>query len=136
MALINVQYDPDEVEFRIRSVQAGDADEMVSRLTALLAAEEEPIVDLQLAGAGAGPLWEAWVVVGDANAGITLSPSTAAVVAAVAGNPTEARLRLSQKLAAFNAVTPISAVYKVVVAGGGVGPTYMAVALASTAPVL
>ena len=127
MALIDASYDPTPPTFDIQAVQAGDADEMVVRLAAAIAASPQSIADLQIAGAGAGPLWEAWLVRADAS--VTVDPAAARVVAAVAGNPTEARLLLSRRLAALNAVTAISLVNKVVVAGGGVGPTYMAIAL-------
>ena len=127
MALIDTNYDPTPPNFDIQAVQAGDAAEMVSRLTAAIAASPQSIADLQLAGAGAGPLWEAWLVRGDAT--VAVDPAVAAVVAVVAGNPTEARLLLTQQLAALNAITAIEFVNKVVVGGGGVCPTYMAIAL-------
>lgn len=129
MALIDASYSPTPPNFDIQAVQAGDAAEMVTRLTATIAASPQSIADLQIAGAGAGPLWEAWLVRGDGT--VTVDPAAARVVAAVAGNPIEARLLLSQRLAALNAVTAIAFVNKVVVAGGGVGPTYMAIALVS-----
>jgi hypothetical protein len=131
MALIDAGYSDTPPSFDIQAVQAGDAAEMVTRLTAAIAASPQSIADLQMAGAGAGPLWEAWLVRADTDVSITVDPAAARVVAAVAGNPTEARLLLSQRLAALNAVTVIAQVNKVVVAGGGVGPTYMAIALVS-----
>jgi len=129
MALIATTYSPTPPSFDIQAVQAGDAAEMVTRLKAAIAASPQTIADLQVAGAGAGPLWEAWLVRGDDT--VTVDPTVADVVAAVAGNPIEARLLLTERLAALNAITPINLVNKVVVAGGGVGPTYMAIALVS-----
>ena len=131
MAFIDASYSDTPPSFDIQAVQAGDAAEMVTRLTAAIAASPQSIADLQMAGAGAGPLWEAWLVRAETDVSITVDPNAARVVAAVAGNPIEARRLLTQRLAALNAVTTIALVNKVVVAGGGVGPTYMAVALVS-----
>lgn len=119
----------------IRAVEAGNAAEMVTRLQAEIAAaataNEESMVDLELAGAGSGPQWIASFPTGSSEqvtsgASLALSPAPV-VVAAVAGNPVELMLRLNQALAAASH----GDVYKVVVAGGGSGPTYMAIALAA-----
>ena len=131
MALIEMEFGPGA--FNVRAVKAGDADEMVSRLTnevaAAVAAGEEAIVDFMLAGAGSGPEWEAWFVTGD---GSPLEADFAVnfprFVAAVAGNPDEALFYLKQRLAAAIGATA-STVFKVEVAGAGDGPTYMAVAM-------
>lgn len=117
----------------IRAVQAGDADEMVSRLQAAAAAaiaagEEDDMADFKLAGAGSGPQWEAWFVEGEPVSTPTVGLDVVQFVAAVAGNPAEAVFYLKQRLAA--AIGEASArLYKVEVAGAGDGPTYMAVAV-------
>ena len=118
--------------FNVRAVSAGNAAEMEVQLTALLAAAssagENFLVDLELGSAGAGPQWQAWVATGStapSNApAIYITPLAA--FAALAGNPTEAALLLNARLATFS----LTEVVKVVVAGSGVGPTYMAVAIA------
>lgn len=130
MALFNATFATDE-DFNVRAVQAGDAAEMVSRLTnelvAAAAAGETNIVDFNLAGAGSGPLWQGWVTTAAdvAVGGVTAPVASSLFAAAVAGNPAEALFYLKQRLAALNPQT----VYKVEVAGAGDGPTYMAVAL-------
>lgn len=112
--------------FDLQAVEAGDATEMVSRLTAAVPLAENDIVDFKLAGAGSGPLWQAWMVRGDTE--VTAPADAAQFVAAVAGNPAEALFYLKQRLA--DAIGLNSAnVYKIEVAGAGDGPTYMAVAL-------
>ena len=114
-------------------VEAGDAAEMESRLANKLAeaaaATEDAACELQLAGAGAGPLWQAWFVTAPTiNVGGQFPPSNARVAAAVAGNPAEALLRLKQRMVANS----LDVVNKVVLAGAGVGPTYMALAIGQT----
>jgi hypothetical protein len=127
MALFNATYAVPP-SFDIQAVEAGDSAEMVTRLTSLLSASPQDVADFKLAGAGSGPLWEAWLVRGDVT--ISVPAGQAQFVAAVAGNPAEALFYLKQRLAAAigsNAAT----VYKVEVAGAGDGPTYMAAALFS-----
>jgi hypothetical protein len=114
-------------------VEAGDATEMESRLAAKLAEAAASTADaaceLQLAGAGAGPLWQGWFVTASSIAvGATFFPSNALVAAAVAGNPAEALLRLKQRMVANG----LDVVNKVVLAGAGVGPTFMALAIGQT----
>lgn len=116
--------------FNIRGVTAGDAAEMESRLTneiaAAVIAGETGMVEFQVAGAGAGLNWEAWFVSSAvATSGARLPYNSIDVAAAEAGNPVEALLKLNQKIASFG----VDFVYKVVIAGAGVGPTYMAIAV-------
>lgn len=129
MALIDSGYNTPP-DFDIQATQGGNPAEMELHLNTLIASSAQTISDIQLAGAGAGPMWEAWLVRGDSSTP-TVDPTAAVVAASVAGNPVQAVLQLNQRLAAINAVTAINSVNKVVVAGGGVGPTYMAVALAT-----
>ena len=134
MALFNAAYGTPP-NFDIRGVEAGNAAELVSRLTnefaAAMAASETSIVDFKLAGCGSGPQWQAWFVVGTASTPVA-ALSGLKVVADVAGSPAEALLRLKQRLAA--AVSGSTTVFKTVVAGAGDGPTYMAVALFGPTP--
>ncbi len=117
--------------FDLQAVEAGDAAEMVSRLTAALPLAEQSIADFKLGGAGSGPLWQAWVVRGAAD--VSVPGETAQFVAAVAGNPAEALFYLKQRLA--EAIGGNAAdVFKVEIAGAGDGPTYMAVALFAIVP--
>jgi hypothetical protein len=118
------------------AVHAGDADEMVSRLQAAVAAAlaaggDHDICDFKLAGAGSGPEWEAWFVEGESDIAVDLE--NVQFVAAVAGNPTEAVFYLKQRLAAAIG-NDTATLYKVEIAGAGDGPTYMAVAVFTTAP--
>ena len=132
MALVEMEFlVPDS--FNLHTVQAGDADEMVTRLTneaaAAAAAGEEGIADFMLAGSGSGPQWEAWFLTGDASPlEADFAVNNPRFVAAVAGNPEEALFYLKQRLAAAIGATA-STVFKVEVAGAGDGPTYMAVAM-------
>ncbi len=133
MALFDSTYDG-ELPVRVRAVQAGDAAEMVSRLTnaltAAIADGDQEMADFKLAGAGSGPNWEAWFVDGEADVVVALSEAKFA--ASEAGNPVEATLRLNQQITAlFDGLAPDTElhVFKVEVAGAGDGPTYMAVAL-------
>lgn len=135
MALIEMEFGPGA--FNVRAVRAGDADEIVSRLTneiaAAVAAGEEAIVDFMLAGAGSGPEWEAWFLTGDGGPlEVGFAVNLPRFVAAVAGNPEEALFYLKQRIAAAAAVLGVSGapfVYKVEVAGAGDGPTFMAAAM-------
>lgn len=136
MALIEMEFVvPDG--FNVRAVRAGDAAEMVSRLTnevaAATAAGEEAIVDFMLAGAGSGPEWEAWFVTGDGSPlEVDFLINQPRFVAAVAGNPEEALFYLKQHMASAAAELSVSGapfVYKVEVAGAGDGPTFMAAAM-------
>jgi hypothetical protein len=133
MALIESEFEPPPDGLNVRAVRAGDADEMVTRLTnevaAAVAAGEEGIADFNLAGSGSGPEWEAWFVTGDAEPlEADFVENQPRFVAAVAGNPDEALFYLKQRLAAAIGATA-STVFKVEVAGAGDGPTYMAVAM-------
>jgi len=136
MALFNAPYaaTPD---FNVRAVAAGDAAEMVSRLTnefaAAIAASEVNIADFKLAGAGSGLLWQAWFVVGTSVDTPNAALAGLGVVADVAGSPTEALLLVQQRLATAIGATP-SQVFKTVVAGAGDGPTYIAVAVFGPSP--
>lgn len=136
MALISVTYGAPPA-FNVRAVKAGDAAEMVTRLTqeaaAAISAGDSTLEDFQLTGCGSGPQWQAWLVTGNTN-GLPIHVALASLVfvAAVAGNPAEATLRLKQKLAAISPTPTV--IFKVVAAGAGDGPTYMAVALAFIAP--
>ena len=131
MALINFTYGAPPA-FNVRAVEAGDAAEMVSRLTnaaaAAVAAGESRIGDFQLAGCGSGPQWQAWMATGNTSA-LPVSIGLAAIffAAAVAGNPTEAVFLLKKRLA--EASPPPQEIFKIVVAGAGDGPTYMAIAM-------
>ena len=115
-------------------VEAGNAAEMESRLAAELAvaaaASSDFACDLQIAGAGAGPQWQAWFVTAPSiSTGVfKVFPAAARVAAAVAGNPAEALLRLRQRMSANS----LDVVDKVLIAGAGVGPTYMALAIGQT----
>lgn len=138
MALFDARYAAAPA-FNLRAVEAGDATEMVFRLTnefaAAIAATEANIVDFKLAGAGSGLLWQAWFVVGTAEDDIVPTAPLAGlkVVAAEAGSPAEALFYLKQRLATAIGVTS-SLIFKTVVAGAGDGPTYMAIALFGPAP--
>lgn len=141
MALIDVRYAAAPA-FNLRAVEAGDAAEMVSRLTneiaAAVAAGEASISDFKLAGAASGLLWQAWFVVGtsedDAVPVAPLGgPAGLRVVAAEAGSPAEALFYAKQRLAAAIGVTP-SLIFKTVVAGAGDGPTFMAIILFAAQP--
>lgn len=128
MALFSSIYDEST---NIRAVEAGDADEMVSRLrnqvaAALAAGENDNMCDFKLAGSGSGPQWQGWFVEGEAE--VIAELEDVQFVAAVAGNPAEALFYLKQRLAA--AIGDAGArLFKVEVAGAGDGPTYMAVAV-------
>jgi len=130
MALIEMETPPIN---QFHAVEAGDAAEMVSRLTneaaAAATAQEGGIVDFVLAGAGSGPQWQAWFVAGTgAPVAADFSVNQPQFVAAVAGNPVEALFYLKQRLAA--AIGDVSSVvFKVEVAGAGDGPSFMAVAM-------
>lgn len=116
--------------FDIQGVEAGDAAEMETKINNLLAGAGLPdlLADLTLGGAGAGPLWLAELTLADTvGSGVSIAIGSVLVAAAVAGNAAEASLLARQRLAAL---TPTN-VHKVVVAGGGVGPTYMAIAIGS-----
>ncbi len=139
MSLINARYGAEPV--RTYAVQAGDAAEMVSRLTAAaaaaVAAGADDMSDFKLAGSGIGPLWEAWFVAGEGTISINVEFSAVHFLAAVAGNPTEATLLLNQQIdAAAAAITPPDGLvmYKIEVAGAGAGPNYMAVAMYAIEP--
>lgn len=131
MALFNAPFAPAPV-FNIRAVEAGDADEMVSRLTnqiaAAVAAGEVRMADFKIAGAGSGLLWQGWFVTGTSVDTPNAPLASLQAVAAVAGSPAEALFYVKQRLAAEIGVAA-SVVHKTVVAGAGDGPTYMAVAL-------
>jgi hypothetical protein len=131
MALITKPYSADPTAFNLRAVEAGDADEMLARLaaevSAALTAGEFELTEFVLGGTGAGPNWQAWFVTGGGGPdAVALSDLLFAVE--VASNPAEARLRVMQKLAALSP-TP-DEVIKVVVAGGGIGTIFMAIAVA------
>ncbi len=131
MALFNSPYQPPTLT-NVRAVEAGDAAEMVSRLqgavAAALDAGENQLVDFNLAGAGSGPQWQAWLTLGESLDSVVVGIGTVQFVAAVAGSPEEALFYLKQRLTA--AVGGAQAtVYKVELAGAGDGPTYMAVAM-------
>ena len=94
MALYDARYAAAPA-FNVRAVEAGDAAEMVSRLTnefaAAVTAGEARIVDFKIAGAASGLLWQAWFVVGTSEIGIPTAPlagpAGVRVVAAEAGSP-------------------------------------------------
>lgn len=110
---------------------------MVTRLTneiaAAIAANEPEVADFKLAGCGSGPQWQAWMVLGENGATPAAPLPGLRVVADVAGNPTEALFYVKQRLAAAIGTAPTT-IYKVVVAGAGDGPTYMAVVLFGPTP--
>lgn len=131
MALISMAYGAPPA-FNVRAVEAGDAAEMESRLqneaAAAIAAGEDLLEDFQIAGCGSGPQWQSWMVTGNTSAEpVSIDLAELFFAAAVAGNPTEAVFLLLKRLneAPF---TP-QEIFKVVVAGAGDGPTYMAVAV-------
>lgn len=138
MSLINARYAEEPV--RTYAVEAGDAAEMVSRLrnaaVAAIAAGADEVSDFKLAGAGVGPLWQAWFVAGDADTSITIDFSEVDFLAVVAGNPAETTLLLNQQLDAASAASDPNqvVVYKFEVAGAGAGPNYMAVAMYAIEP--
>lgn len=131
MALISMTYGAPPA-FNLRAVEAGDALEMETRLKnqaiAAVAAGDTELEDFQIAGAGSGPLWQSWMVTGSTAAEpVSIELQDIFFAAAVAGNPTEAVFLLLKRL---NGVTPAPQnIFKVVVAGAGDGPTYMAVAV-------
>lgn len=131
MALISMTYGAPPA-FNLRAVEAGDAAEMESRLTneagAAIAAGDSTLEDFQIAGAGSGPLWQSWMVTGNTSAQpVSIELQEIFFAAAVAGNPREAIFLLLKRL---NEATPAPQnIFKVVVAGAGDGPTYMAVAV-------
>ena len=131
MALFNAPFAPPPV-FNIRAVEAGDADEMVSRLTneiaAAVAAGEVRMADFKIAGSGSGPQWQAWFVSGTSVETPNAPLATLQAVAAVAGSPSEALFYAKQRLAAAIGIAA-AVVHKTVVAGAGDGPTFMAVTL-------
>lgn len=139
MSLFATSYVNESDEFNIRSMRAGDAAAMLTFLAAAvvtaLANNEEVIVDLNLAGAGAGPDWECWFVTAEAGNIGPLTESCPLNVArfacAVAGNPVEARELLQAQLAVASPVP--TTIFKVEIAGAGIGPHYMAVCLYSVA---
>lgn len=136
MALINFAYGAAPA-FNVRAVEAGDAAEMVSRLrneaAAAVAAGDSTLGDFQLAGCGSGPQWQAWMVTGNSSpTPIQMSLQEAVFVADVAGNPTEAVFYVKKRLAEL--VPAPAEIFKIVVAGAGDGPTYMAIALALVEP--
>jgi len=131
MALISFTYGAPPA-FNIRAVEAGDAAEMESRLAneaaAAVAAGDSTLGDFQLTGAGSGPQWQAWFDTGNTSpAPVAASLGEVLFLAAVAGNPTEAVFLLKQRMA--DASPSPAGLFKVVVAGAGDGPTYMAVAV-------
>lgn len=135
MALFKTDYGP-ATAFNVRGVKGGNAAELVKHLLAeiqaAITASEVQLIDFKVSGTGAGPNWEAWLVTGSGADTKTTSVDLSALlgfVAAVAGNPVEAELRVRAALAAVNAETPISFVYKLEVAGGGIGTEFLAVAL-------
>lgn len=140
MALYDARYAAAPA-FNVRAVEAGDAAEMVSRLTnefaAAVTAGEARIVDFKIAGAASGLLWQAWFVVGTSEIGIPTAPlagpAGVRVVAAEAGSPAEALFYAKQRLAAAIGVTP-SLIFKTVVAGAGDGPTFMAIIVFAAQP--
>lgn len=137
MALFRSSFQPGvDTETNVRAVQAGDAAEMVSRLTneaaAAVAAGESEIVDFNLAGAASGLLWQAWLTTTTDTGSETCETGIAQFVAAEAGNPAEAVLLLKQRIA--EAIPSGGNMYKMEVAGAGDGPTYLAVALVSIVP--
>lgn len=140
MALFEVPYSATATSFNVHSVSAGNPAELVTRLTAEIAAAvtagEQSLVDFNLSGTGAGPNWEAWFTTSSIPTAPTISFNLRelTVVAAVAGNPTEARLALLADLAALSPAP--TEVAKFEIAGGGIGTIFMAVAivLAETGP--
>jgi len=133
MSLFSTLYDPDTTVFNLRSLRAGDAPAMLTFLAAevaaALAAGEEALVEVKLAGAASGYDWECWLATAatdEIGALTVFCPlNVARFVCAVAGNPAEAREKLAAQLAA---VSPEN-VFKIEVAGAGDGPRYMALAL-------
>lgn len=130
MALFQINYSSDPTVFNVRAVSAGNPEELQSRLNAEIAAAatagESLMADFKLGGTGAGPNWEAWFVTSsDVGVGIGAGLSTTLVAAASGSNPVEARLNALAALAAIN----VSNVFKVEVAGGGIGTIFMAVAV-------
>lgn len=132
MALFSATYGA-APDFNVHAVQGGNAAELTTNLTAeiaaAVAASEGNIVDINVAAAGAGPMWQAWFVTANVNSGTpNVSLNLAVVFAAVAGNPTQAEFLLNQQLS--ESPLTLSQISKISVAGAGLGPTYMALALA------
>lgn len=109
-------------------LQANSAAEMQTLLDAWIADNQEALLlDIELNGTGAAPTFLLTLTVGEANGGV--NPEVPQVQGIVIGGN---RQLDTQEMAA--AITEIisnasEGVYKVVSAGGGFGPHWMAVAL-------
>jgi len=105
----------------------------IERLIATAIVDETPIVDLVLAGAGAGHTFEAALIATQdpAFVGLTLDPTQ--TVVRVARDNTEAGLaeQIARIIVAEFAGLGAN-VAKIVIAGAGAGATYMAIVLGST----
>jgi hypothetical protein len=139
MALNFIPFSVDPTAFNIHAVHAGDSLEMESRfnnaLAAAIAAGETNLVDVQIGGAASGYDWEGWFVTTDLSVAAALALGFVAlplagtsIVAAEGGDPQECISRLNNRLAA-SANTSLN---KIVLAGAGDGPRYMAIGFGTT----
>lgn len=135
MSLFDAAYSATPADFNVHGVSGGNPAELVTRLQAAIVAAitagESSIIDFKLGGTGAGPNWEAWFVTtsGEPDS-FTVPLQEAFVAGGVGGNPTEAVLALRANLA----VLAPTAVYKIEVAGGGIGTIFLALALVLVEP--
>jgi hypothetical protein len=139
MALNFYPYSANPTAFNVHAVHAGDSLEMESRfnnaLAAAVAASEVNLVDVQIGGAASGYDWEGWFITTSLSVPAALALGFVAVplagtsiVAAEGGDPQECVVRLRNRLAASSNTS----VNKIVLAGAGDGPRYMAIGFGTT----
>lgn len=137
MGFSNVPFSVDPTAVYLDAVEAGDADEMESRLATKFAAVladnlgAVQVTDIKLTGVGKGPGWACGLFFGQVSGtnGTSLSINESFVRCAVASNRQEAYGKLMDKLAALNAQSAITFFYKIEVAGNGEGSAFMALAI-------
>lgn len=132
MTLTNATYSADPADFTVDGVKAGSGEEMEARLAALLAGAAEPtrIADVTLAGVEEGPGWEACVTFAEVAAGVgAILRSDITVAAVVASSPEEAEIKLLDRLVVRHAEVPFTNLAKLEIAGGGIGDSFMALAI-------
>lgn len=112
------------------AVRANDAEEMLTKLTALLPSLEGSIIDIDLKGCGAGPKFMACLTIADGSEGN--SPVVTGLNAAfivVGGSGGIDPIALAAQLAAEVRAVGSTDLYKVLMACGGAGPNWMGLAM-------
>lgn len=133
MALIDAPIDADNpiyVGFR-----ANSAAKMAQLLTQWLADNGgQSVMDIEISATGAAPNFFCTLVAGDPGTTESVLASQAVVVAVGGVGQVDTAAMIAEVQAAVRALAPVPFVYKIVSAGGGAGPHWMAVALAGGSP--